>query len=1040
MVKALTVFKASAGSGKTFRLAIEYIKLLIQNPQSYRSILAVTFTNKATEEMKMRILSQLYGLSKQLPDSKTYMQCICDELDVTPVFVKERAETALNNLLHNYNYFRVETIDTFFQSVLRNLARELDLAPNLRIALNDYQVEEIAVDQLIEDLQTTDVILSWILNYIMENISDDRSWNVIRQIRQFGRTIFSDDYKTVSNELRQRLNEKGFYEQYTKQLQEIKTAAKERMKYFGNTFFEILDNEDLSPDDFANKRRGISSFFLKLQKGTFDTSVMSTTATNCNGDPTKWYSKTSPKREQIHMLAEGQLGNLLRQAVEERPHQWMLFQSANLILSHLNQLRLLDSIETRVRQLNEESNRFLLSDTQQLLNTLIGDNDSPFIFEKIGTQLEHIMIDEFQDTSTVQWKNFKVLLDETMSHKGSHNLIVGDVKQSIYRWRSGDWRLLNNIEKQFPEGTIEERPLDTNYRSSRRIIEFNNSFFMHAAKWEHEQIQENPEAHDLERAYAHVSQLIPDSRDDSGYVSIDLLPSDNYQNATLERLVEILRNLLVQGVKPNDIAILLRNNKQITMIANYLANEMRGEVTIVSDEAFRLDASLSVNIIVNALRLLVNSEDTLAAAFLKKTTGLLLPDDTENLKRLPIYELVEQLFIFYNLGARDNQSAYICAFYDYLNEFTTENSGDIDEFLREWDNTISVKTIQSDELSGIRLLSIHKSKGLEFGTVICPYCDWLLEKQSGNTIWCRPASPPFCDLPIVPVDFSQKGMTGTIFENDYHHEHLQNIVDNLNLLYVAFTRAEKQLFVIGKRGSKSSRSTVIEAVLPNIDGSLENLQNTNEVLHYEYGVYDGCQTSQDTHGNNVSQNVFLQVPFPHHVKLQSFDSHVDFRQSNQSKLFVSDDDDQQQAGYITLGNVLHRIFSTIRTTEDIDIALQQLQNDGILYNEEISRDRLVEMLRKRLEHPKVSDWFSSRWQLFNECSILTMNDGEVQERRPDRVMTDGKEWIVVDFKFGKERSEYLDQVRQYMDLLQQMGHRNIKGYLWYVYSNKIVEV
>ena len=222
MVKPLTVYKASAGSGKTFTLATEYIRLLVENPQSYRSILAVTFTNKATEEMKMRILSQLYGIAHQLPDSDGYLKAIQERTGYEPRFISERAGMALNNLLNNYNYFRVETIDTFFQSVLRNMARELDLTTNLRIGLNDYQVEELAVDQLISDLTTTDVMLQWILKYIMENIQDDKSWNVISQIKNFGCHIFRDDYKAVSHELEKKMQEPGFFEDYTQRLREIR--------------------------------------------------------------------------------------------------------------------------------------------------------------------------------------------------------------------------------------------------------------------------------------------------------------------------------------------------------------------------------------------------------------------------------------------------------------------------------------------------------------------------------------------------------------------------------------------------------------------------------------------------------------------------------------------------------------------------------------------------------------------------------------------------------------------------------------------------
>ena len=493
MVKPLTVYKASAGSGKTFTLAVEYIKLLVQNPTSYRNILAVTFTNKATEEMKMRILSQLYGIWKGLDDSKSYTNRILTETGLPIETIKERAGIALHLLLHNYNYFRVETIDSFFQSVLRNLARELDLTANLRISLNDTQVEEQAVDQLIDSLTHTDRMLQWLLSYIMEKISDDHSWNIIGQVKQFGKTIFRDYYKANRKELSNIISQKGFMEEYTKQLKELRSTALERMKALGNEFFDILESESLKIEDLAYGKTGVASFFIKLQKGQFDEGIESKRACDCREDPEKWYSKKSEHAEHIYAVAASSLIPLLARAMDERPRQYKIYQSADLTLRHLSQLRLLGSIEQKVRTMNDEANRFLLSDTQQLLHDLISDSDSPFIFEKIGTQLEHVMIDEFQDTSTVQWQNFKVLLQECMSHQHSQNLIVGDVKQSIYRWRSGDWRLLNAIDQQFPyaDDTVDIQPLKINWRSSRHIIDFNNAFFQTAAQQEYEAQRED---------------------------------------------------------------------------------------------------------------------------------------------------------------------------------------------------------------------------------------------------------------------------------------------------------------------------------------------------------------------------------------------------------------------------------------------------------------------------------------------------------------------------------------------------------------------
>ena len=1073
MQKPLVVYKASAGSGKTFTLATEYIKLLVHNPLNYRSILAVTFTNKATEEMKMRILSQLYGIWKQLPDSDSYAQKVQEETNLPMETIRQRSGEALHLLLHNYTGFRVQTIDAFFQSVLRNLARELELTANLRVGLNGDQIEELAVDQLIDQLKHTDMMLQWLLHYIMDSIQEDKSWSnndekktsFIHEIKHFGKTIFRDYYKEHRNELNEKMTEEGFLEQYTTTLRQIREDAKERMLTIASSYFDTLEQEGFIVTDIKNGARGVSSYFQKIKNGQFDPSVLKATALKAMEAPENWYKKDHSRAEELHVLADQVLIPMLRYTEEEREKQWNLYQSAQLTLRHLNNLRLLHSIEQKVKDLHEEANIFLLGNTHHLLHALIQDQDSPFIFEKIGAQLRHVMIDEFQDTSTVQWQNFKVLMRECMSHAGSENLIVGDVKQSVYRWRSGDWRLLNNIDQQFSSEMMEIRPLQTNYRSERNIIAFNNAFFTAAARQEQEDLSERDPvgAQQLKDAYTDVCQQIPDHRESYGYVEIRLLPATNYRERTLEQLTETVGTLIEQGISPDKMAILVRTNDNITLIADYFAQQMP-EINIVSDEAFRLDASVSVRLLIDALRLLTHPADLLTKAQLVKTyhrevlgedssdSFLLLrninPDDLlpasyiahfDELLMLPLYELVERLYAIFELHRLKDQSAYICAFYDCLTEFTMENSTGIDAFIETWELELHQKTIQSDELHGIRILTIHKSKGLEYDHVLLPFCDWQMER--GETIWCEPSEEPFCELPVAPIDYSSK-MLGTIYEKDYLNEHLQLTVDNLNLLYVAFTRACKNLFVIGKRKAKNCRSAIIEKVLPELelDGMvLEGVEDEQADIFFSYGTLCVHQEKQQQHTDNVFLQPFGQLS----LEIETFDSKTEFRQSNKSQQFVqaNEEEEDQQQGYVKMGSILHHVFSTIHTVADIDVALRQLEQEGILYDDEITAAKVSSMLRKRLESPRVKEWFSDKWTLYNECSILyTDADGHVCERRPDRVMSDGQRLVVVDFKFGHPRPEYQEQVREYMTLLQQMGHHQVEGYIWYVYSNQIESV
>lgn len=1081
---ALTIYKASAGSGKTFTLSVEYIKLLIKDPQSYRSTLAVTFTNKATEEMKLRILSQLYGIWKLLPDSKSYIDKIKEDLDVTEEYMSERAGIALHNIVHNYSYFRIETIDSFFQSVLRNLARELDLTANLRIELNDYQIERNAVDELINSLDENSELLTWIMEYIRENMDDDKDWNVIGNIKRFGENIFREYYKTNSKKLNERLLEEGFFKQYTTKLRQMRNEAEVEMQNEAAQFFDALNHNGIEIDDLNNGKNGPAGYFIKIKKGIYNNTIVTKRLQKVldEGSESSWVKQKSSKETQdiVRELANSTLTPLVHHAEDVRQKNWYIYGSAVLTLRHLNQLRLLNSIENKVRMMNVEQNRFLLSDTHTLLHSLIRDTDSPFIFEKIGNYLENIMIDEFQDTSTVQWQNFKVLLEECMSHgEQQGNLIVGDVKQSIYRWRSGDWRMLNNIEREFPylNSMLNVCSLDTNYRSSRRVITFNNAFFKRASELEYaDQKSSTPDTsspEQLKKAYSDVAQKVPSFRDNHGYVSINLLPNEDYRQQALQKTAEAVSLLLDSGANYSDIAILVRSNDIIQLIAEFFANELP-DVKIVSDEAFRLDSSVSVNIIVNAMLWLTHPDNILAKAYIAKayqtyvlekseqeTNKLLataegidsalpcaLIDKRNDLLTMPIFELAEQIYTLFNIGNIKGEDAYLYAFYDALTDFIANNTADIDSFVEEWNDSIAEKTIQASAIDGIRIITIHQSKGLEFEHVVIPFCDWTLEK--GNTIWCTPQVEPYNELPLIPVDFSASQMKGTIYEFDYNEEHLQNCVDNLNLLYVAFTRAASSLFVIAQRGTPSSRSYIVEQAITDIKlegSSLDGDPSDKKAeLLFSYGELEIVETK----AKKKSDNIFTPEVENMNVDMATFSNKVEFKQSNKSRDFVADDDentdddDRKQLSYIKTGKILHYLFSTINTTDDIDTSLAQLEMDGLIEESDTNIKRLRNMLHKRFSNRQVADWFSSRWTLFNECTILDYDAATdtVREHRPDRVMKDEKtgEVVIVDFKFGSPRPEYVEQVNRYKALTQNMGYHNVKGYLWFVYSNRIEEV
>lgn len=1112
MEEHLTVYRASAGSGKTFTLAVEYISLLVKDPENYQHILAVTFTNKATQEMKMRILSQLYGIANSLQSSQQYFNKVKEKTNMPDAVIRNNARAALTLLIHRYNNFRILTIDAFFQQVLRNLAHELGQTANLRVDLNNEEITEKAVDQMIESLEKGQPVLQWISTYINNSIEDDNGWNIIGKIKTFGTNIFKDFYKAHEANLKEQLSNADDFKVYETTLRKRRNDIRKTFNSKARSILNEIKNANL--DIPSNYRSGLYKYLTDSAIAPLTNKPLKAGVLKANESPQNWTSSKCAKadKQQIQTLAAEVLSAQLSELIAYNNDNWNEFQSIQLTLSHLSELRLLHAIADAVDNLTKDTNRFMLSNTQALLKELIADSDTPFIFERIGAHLKHVMIDEFQDTSTIQWQNFQVLLANCMAQELSQNLIVGDIKQSVYRWRQGDWGILNNIEKSFAHQKIRLETLDYNYRSEKRIIDFNNAFWEQCvANTAKEVAQDDAEkAEIVQKAYEDVAQKTHKTTE-NGFVKISLYPSKVMKDAVLEELIETIKELFNNGYggkNQSKIAILVRSKSNIQDIVNALLQAFGNEINIVSDEAFRLDASLSVNIIVSAMHLLTHPDDVLTRGKLVKLynqevlkkpltdTDLLVSInennniDTKNIDKkerrklateqqmaklnsqlppeyvanrelllgLPIVDLVDKLFMLFGLDQLEGQSSYICTLYDTLNDFLKDHTADIDDFINEWENSLSSKTIQSDEIEGIRIMTIHKSKGLEFDNVIIPFCNWEMEKK--GTLWCETKNKPapYNKLPLLPIDFSRDKLIGTVFEDDYKEEHFQNIVDNLNLLYVAFTRASKNLFVFGLRQGKTTldniakgtppgnRSYAIELALRQVSEQLQgsSLSFPDDIgseIHFEYGTLVP-ETHEKEHA--VADNPFLVKPDKHIVSIATYPQAATFKQSNKSIEFVKgeDVDPSDRTRYIKIGNVLHQLFSTIYTTADIPARLNELEQQSIIYNDEITSAQLRTRIEDAITNPQVQEWFSKRWQLYNECTILEYNKdtNEVEEHRPDRVMTNGKEFVVVDFKFGKEREEYKKQVQQYMEILIRMGHKKVSGYLWYVVKNNVVEV
>ena len=801
-----------------------------------------------------------------------------------------------------------------------------------------------------------------------------------------------------------------------------------------------------------------------------DDSLRNATVEKHLASPENWSSKSSPRRNAITELAAAELIPLLQTAEEFRSKNNMLVNSCQLSLRYINNVRLLANIDEEVRRLNYENNRFLLSDTNVLLHNLVHDGDSSFVFEKIGTTIRNVMIDEFQDTSRMQWDNFRLLLLEGLS-QGENSLIVGDVKQSIYRWRNGDWGILNGLKDHIESFPINVKTLTTNRRSAGNIIEFNNKVFTAACHTLNDiyKSEQGEECKDLKEAYVDVCQE-KDKDPDGGYVKVTFLTEKEemaYVEDTLQQLANETQLLVTAGIQLKDIAILVRKNKTIPLVADYF--DKNTPYKIVSDEAFQLNASLAICMIMDGLRYLSNPENRIAKAQLAAAyqneilknnidlNTLLLNDIDEylpvsfieqqkKLRLMPLYELMEKLFGLFEMSRIKQQDAYLCAFFDAVVEYLQNNSSEMSAFIAFWEETLSQKTIPSGEVEGIRIISIHKSKGLEYHTVLLPFCDWNMEKERSLThlIWCTPKVAPFNDLDIVPVNYST-AMQQSIYREEYLNERLQLWVDNLNLLYVAFTRAKKNLIIWGKDGLKGTVSELLQQAMGQISipqhehGSshLEKSEDNTDTdnIAYEMGT---LYLSEEKRTDGIIKNKLLMNPEKIPLHLESLESNIEFKQSNRSAEFIRGEEETGER-YIRQGQLLHNLFSVIRTQNDIPSAIERLRFEGIIESAEQER-QIKKLTEWALNHPLVKEWYSGNWELYNECAIIYKEKGELQTRRPDRVMMKDGKVVVVDFKFGKKRTDYNKQVRDYMNLLSDMGYENIRGYLWYVFDNEFVEV
>lgn len=1059
----LKIYRASAGSGKTFTLTREFILLLFQQPFDYKHLLAVTFTNKATAEMKSRIIKTLYALWK-LPNPEYLTLLIEQEGD--EALVREKAKLILHLLLHDYSRFSVSTIDSFFQKVIRGFLQELGLHSGFKTELDNQKVLRLAVDRLVMQLGQKDrkELKDWLVTFSQEKMENGQTWNVADELLKLGREVNSEKFQAFHSSFLQKLSDKALLDSYKKELRQVLADFETLIKGLGNEAIAIMAHHQLTWDDLAGKSRSPLKIFEKMVR--FDELENFAHLEEMHNQPDAWAHPKANATAKANVMAayHGGLNRIVGDILEISNNQLLVYNTARLVLQNFNALAIINDIANEMDKICTEESIFLLSNSNRLLFKIIDSNDAPFIYEKSGNQYKHYMIDEFQDTSSLQWKNFKPLIENSLASESS-SLIVGDVKQSIYRWRNSDWKLLaDQVQQDFEVmGTIEET-LETNWRSVENVIAFNNHFFPKAVEVLQNQfnnnfLQNTPNVSSdwrtrIEKAYFDVIQHVaPKNIGKGGYIKMTFLDGEtvkDYRENAVKEAVALIEPILEQGYGFKDICFLVRKTEEAQLITNAL---LSGEYTnksypVVSNEALMLSSSLGVAMVMNELRFILDPQNPIYRAYIQLYSDLMKEENVPSnyrldyqandaslfetlqpLKGLPLLDLVEKLVQMLAPARLLAEGVFLQAFIDATTAFVQNETADLARFLEWWENEGFKKSVSvPEDQDAIRVMTVHKSKGLEFEHVIMPFVNWELEdKKHSPVLWCE---DPFNKLDYIPVRASGK-MLNSYFSNYYINEVLHQYVDNLNLLYVAFTRARKALYGFSLLPSKLDKLDTVGTLLYLVcsqNGEVSTLMKWENNI-FEMGqsvIKQAKEIMLDSPHNDLQEFETTELP-----TLNSWSYTERIRIFTESENFLEEGAKEQ----LNRGKVMHHLFELITTAEDVPFALRKLTLEGLI--DDAKARQLQPEILALLNHEKVKDWFKPNLKVMNENSIL--NKGI--HYRPDRVIVDNQKVTVIDYKFGDQHTEkHAMQVQNYMKLITQMGYRQVEGYVWYLSTNQIVTI
>ncbi|MCQ2351501.1 MAG: UvrD-helicase domain-containing protein [Paludibacteraceae bacterium] len=1018
----LAVYKASAGSGKTQTISEQYIKMLINakyaDNEQFRHILAVTFTNKATDEMKSRIVDVLYKASKQDTPTK-----IADTV-LTP----EKAKSLLSAILHNYSFFRITTIDKFFQQIIRAFVHELGINSNYAVELDEKQVINDTIADIMLKLgdKGYEPFMSWFYDRMIGDTTefgDNISFSKLKtELEEFSTQILQEKYSSIKDQIPSDAEIKTL----SKDLRTKSSAIINALRKQAKEILERIKAECLDMDVCKNGSFGV---ILALAAGGNSYPEINKTFAVWEQEvpmPKKADPALALSRQAMLAAYNTWLGSAIRNLISSINAGREEYYNCNVIAKNLNYVLLFRSIEKEIDAFTKKENTQLLSKSGDFINRIIDGSDTPFIYEKVGSFIEHYFIDEFQDTSKVQWHNFVPLIDNSLSN-GDENLIVGDIKQSIYRFRDSDWSILEeDVQNKFPDA-YNGLTLQNNHRSFGNIIRFNNKLFKGIAQFTQDayNAQSGRMIDRILKAYADVEQNIPkpqpDKPDNSakGYVEINFTDKD-YD--VLHNILEQINSLKEQhGYKGSDIGILVRKNKEAQEVAAYL---LENGVNVISEEALRIGSNTAINDIISILGYITDKNNRQNAYIVENIINKEAALDFENLAKMPLYEIVEQVIFSMGYARSSANIPYLNALKDIISEYTARNGAGIREFLEWWNSVGQAKSITTTSAASdaVNILTLHKSKGLAFKVVIMYEIGWKFHtNQHKEILWEK-----IPDIGYVPIEYTPT-LKNTMFRERYYNEVLMDYIDNLNFLYVAFTRAKEVLIAYCTKATKSPFDKMNEKEFSNmypifLSGFTQNVENMQD--QYIIGSIPVYEKTEDTVISTAEATDFDEMSPEEKMKRFPLRG-TEFKAVNAEH-----------------GTRMHGIMENIVTKDDIQPYLEEMLFKGYITKQQ--HDDLVRDITIYVTNPDALQWFDGSRRAVSERGIVNVENGKhYGTRRPDRVLIDRdtKEVTIIDYKFGEnEEPAHLKQVKGYIDLYKKTGYTNVTGYVYYFNGLKIVKV